>query len=65
MRTYIFTDLERQILSGWLNGEVTLKDIRLQKVLSRVRLFKELAGDVDLYLRVRSRLAESKTAVST
>jgi hypothetical protein len=64
MRSYMFTALERQILSGWLNGEVTLKDIRLQKVLSRVRLFKELAGDVNLYLQVRSRLAESKTAGS-
>jgi len=59
MRSYIFTALERQVLRGWLNGELTLKDVRLQKVLSRVRLFKVLAGDVDLYLKVRSRLAES------
>jgi hypothetical protein len=61
MRSYIFTALERQVLRGWLNGELTLKDVRLQKVLSRVRLFKVLAGDVDLYLKVRSRLAESKS----
>ncbi|MEM2687897.1 MAG: hypothetical protein QW796_06075 [Thermoproteota archaeon] len=61
MRSYIFTELERRILNSWLNGELTLKDIRLQKVLSRVRLFKDLARDVELYLAVRSRLAESKT----
>jgi hypothetical protein len=61
MRSYIFTALERQVLRGWLNGELTLKDVRLQKVLSRVRLFKVLAGDVDLYLKVRSRLAESES----
>ncbi|MCL6578646.1 MAG: hypothetical protein K6T73_04585 [Candidatus Bathyarchaeota archaeon] len=65
MRTYIFTPLERKVLQGWLDGKLTLKDIRLQKTLSRVRLFKELAEDIDLYLAVRSRLAESKTTAST
>jgi hypothetical protein len=53
--------LERQILRGWLKGEITLKDIRLQKVLSRVRLFKTLAGDVELYLAVRKRLGLGET----
>ena len=64
MRSYVFTPLERQILRGWINGNITLKDIRLKKVLSRVRLFKALAADVDLYLAVRRRLAESKDAVT-
>jgi hypothetical protein len=61
MRTYIFTVLERKLLNEWLRGEVTLKDIRLRKILSRIRLFKDLSGDVELYLAVRDRLAESKT----
>ncbi|MEM3697937.1 MAG: hypothetical protein QXQ94_10680 [Candidatus Bathyarchaeia archaeon] len=65
MRTYIFTPLERTVLQGWLDGKLTLKDIRLQKTLSRIRLFKGLAEDVDLYLVVRSRLAESKATAST
>jgi hypothetical protein len=64
MRTYIFTRRERRILNRWLDGDLTLKDIRLQKVLSRVRLFKVLAGDIELYLKVRSRLAEPKTTGS-
>jgi hypothetical protein len=62
MRSYIFTDLERKVLKGWLNGELTLKDIRLQKVLSRIRLFKALASDVELYLAIRRKIAEPKTA---
>jgi hypothetical protein len=62
MRTYIFTALERKILKGWLSGEVRLSDIRLRKILSRIRLFKELASDVELYLAVIRRLAEPKTA---
>ena len=62
MRTYIFTPLEREILRGWLSGDIGLADIRLRKVLSRVRLFEALAGDVDLYSAVRRRLAESEAA---
>jgi hypothetical protein len=65
MRTYVFTELERKVLYRWLDGQLTLKDLRLQKVLSRVRLFKTLATDIDLYVRVRGRLAESERAVPT
>jgi len=61
MRTYIFTALERKILDRWLNGEITLKDIRLRKILSRIRLFTDLSSDVDLYVAVRRGLAESIT----
>jgi len=62
MRTYIFTVLERKILKRWLRGEITLKDVSLRKILSRIRLFTDLSSDVDLYMAVRDRLAESKTA---
>jgi hypothetical protein len=65
MRSYVFTDLERKVLKDWLEGKLTLKDVRLQKVLSRVRLFRTLANDVELYLRVRRRLTKSKAAGST
>ena len=62
MRSYIFTPLERRILEGWLRGEVDSRDVRLRKVLSRVRLFRRLAEDVELYLAVRRRLTEPKPA---
>ena len=62
MRTYIFTELEREILRGWLKGEIDWHDIRLRKILSRIRLFKELSADVELYLAVKRRLAEPKAA---
>ncbi|HDO41891.1 MAG TPA: hypothetical protein ENH03_03210 [Candidatus Bathyarchaeota archaeon] len=61
MRSYIFTDLERKTLRDWLEGRITLKNVRLRKTLSRVRLFKRLSEDVNLYSVVRSRLAESKS----
>ena len=62
MRTYIFTKLEREILRGWLKGEIDWHDIRLRKILSRMRLFKDLSRDVELYLSVKRRLAEPKAA---
>jgi hypothetical protein len=65
MRTYIFTLLEKRVLTEWLNNEVPGGDIRVRKILSRIRLFKNLAGDVDLYLRLKRRLAESEAAAST
>jgi hypothetical protein len=65
MRTYIFTDLERRVLNEWLSGALTQKDMRVQRVLSRVRLFSTLASDIDLFMRVRSRLAKPESAVST
>ena len=65
MRTYIFTPFEKRILMEWLNNEIPSGDIRVRKILSRIKLFNNLAGNVDLYLRVRRRLAESKTAAST
>lgn len=60
MRTYIFTAKERKVIRGFLVGKVVAKDHAVRVIASRVRVFKELAGDVDLYLELRSRLAKSK-----
>jgi len=47
-----------------LDKRIRLKDRRLHVVMSRLRHFKELAQDVELYVRLR-RLAESEGAIST
>jgi len=64
MRSYIFTSRERVLVRKALDKRIRLKDRRLHVVMSRLRHFKELAGDVELYVRLR-RLAESEGAVST
>jgi len=64
MRSYIFTSRERSLVRKVLDKRIRLKDRRLHVVMSRLRHFKELAGDVELYVRLR-RLAESEGAVST
>ena len=64
MRSYIFTGRERVLVRKALDKRIRLKDRKLHVVMSRLRHFKELAGDVELYVRLR-RLAESEGAVST
>jgi len=64
MRSYIFTERERTLILRVLDKRISLKDRSLDVILSRLRHFKELASDVELYMRLR-RLAESKRAIST
>jgi hypothetical protein len=53
MRSYIFTKAERAIVKTFLNGGIERTDARVQVILSRLKAFIDLAGDVDLYLRLR------------
>jgi len=64
MRSYIFTGRERALIRKALDKRIRLKDRRLHVVMSRLRHFKRLAQDVELYVRLR-RLAESEGAFST
>jgi hypothetical protein len=63
MRAYIFTERERAIVERFVNTGERSKGLKM--IVYRVRNFSKLSADVDLYLRLRSRLAESKPAVST
>ncbi|MGB9693743.1 MAG: hypothetical protein ACPLYF_02755 [Fervidobacterium sp.] len=53
MRSYIFTERERQIIRRFLDGMVERDDPLLMVILSRVKRFAELRNDVDLYVRLR------------
>jgi len=64
MRSYIFTSRERSLVRKAIDKRIRLRDRRLHVVMSRLRHFKELAGDVELYIRLR-RLAKSEGAVAT
>jgi len=50
MRSYIFTSVERQRLKRFLAGE---RGKPILNILSRIRVSKDLASDVELYLGVR------------
>jgi len=64
MRSYIFTERERTLIRRTLKKRISLKDRSLDVILSRLRHFRDLAGDVELYIRLR-KLAEAEGAVST
>jgi len=64
MRSYIFTKKERVRIRKALDRRISLRDRSLHVILSRLRHFKDLAGDVELYVRLR-RIAESEGAFST
>ena len=61
MRSYIFTDRERKVIVGFFRGEVKASDDIMRQIVARMRSFRDLAGDVELYLELRRRLAEPKT----
>jgi hypothetical protein len=57
MRTYIFTEKERTAISGFLNGSTPRDDPALMTVIYRIKSFKNLTSDVDLYVRLREAIA--------
>jgi len=61
MRTYIFTELERKTIQRFLNDSISRSDPNLMNILSRIRLFRNLSSDVELYVRLR----EPKSAGAT
>ena len=58
MRSYIFTAKERTVINAFLKGEVPFTDHLLSQIRTRVKQFRGLSGDVELYLRLR----EAETA---
>jgi len=65
MRSYIFTERERTLILRVLDKRISLKDRSLDVILSRLRHFKDLAGDIELYIRLGRALGESEGAIST
>lgn len=62
MRSYIFTAREREVIQAFLKGKIPATGKAIGMIRLRVRTFSKLAGDVDLYLALKRRFAESKTA---
>jgi hypothetical protein len=60
MRSYIFTKKERQIINAFYAGKVVIGDDIMRQVVHRLRTFKDLKRDVELY----ARLTEAVSATS-
>jgi hypothetical protein len=57
MRSYIFTPKEREFIHGFLEGRVRIGEEIMRQIVHRLRTFDDLAGDVELYLRLREAVA--------
>jgi hypothetical protein len=53
MRSYIFTPKEKEVINGFLAGNVKPGDNIMRQLISRMKSFNSLASDVDLYIRLR------------
>ena len=62
MRSYIFTERERKIVTGMLIGEEVSR-VDVAKIMFRFRRFTQLAKDVELYLALR-KFADSEATGS-
>jgi hypothetical protein len=59
MRSYVFTKKERKAISGFLDGSTPRSDPALMTVIYRIKSFRNLASDIDLYVRLRESVAAS------
>ncbi len=57
MRSYIFTSLERETIKGFFEGRVKTGDDVMRQIVVRLKSFRDLASDVDLYLRLREAIS--------
>ena len=65
MRTYIFTARERKVIRAFLDGEIPGTGKAIGMIRLRLKTFKDLAGDVELYLALRRRFAKPVRTVTT
>jgi hypothetical protein len=61
MRSYIFTRKEREAVNGFFTGKVKLGDDIMRQIVSRLRSFDDLSGDVELYARLRKAIETRST----
>jgi len=65
VRTYIFTARERTVIRAFLDGKILGTGKVIGMIRLRIRNFKDLAGDVELYSALRRKFAKPVRAVST
>jgi hypothetical protein len=61
MRSYIFTVKERETINRFFEGKAKLGDDIMREIVWRLRSFKDLASDVELYIRLRKAISTVST----
>jgi hypothetical protein len=58
MRSYIFTEKEKEAISALLNSE-DLPPLKVARLKHRIKTFKTLESDVQLYLKISKKFNQS------
>jgi len=58
MRSYMFTEKERETINAFLRGQA-LPSLTIARLKHRIRSFKQLESDVELYLKIRQKFTQS------
>jgi hypothetical protein len=62
MKSYIFSEHERQLLKGFVRGEVSRSNPTIMQVKSRMKTFALLRQDIELYSILARMFTESEPA---
>jgi hypothetical protein len=57
MYSRIFTAKEREVIGRFFKGEVRAGDDIMRQIVYRIRLFEDLARDVELYTELRKAIS--------
>jgi hypothetical protein len=57
MYSRIFTPKEREVINRFFKGEVRAGDDIMRQIVYRIRLFEDLARDVELYIKLRKTIS--------
>jgi hypothetical protein len=61
MYSRIFTPKEREVINRFFKGEVRAADDIMRQIIYRIRLFEDLARDVELYTKLRKAISTTST----
>jgi hypothetical protein len=62
MRSYIFTDMERRVINRFFEGLVTESEPNMAKIKHRVKYYRQLEKDAELYLKLKERFKQSSSS---
>ena len=62
MRSYIFTDMERRVIDKFSKGLVTESEPNMAKIKHRIKNYRQLEKDAELYLELKERFKQSASS---
>lgn len=62
MRSYIFTKMERHVISRFFDDLLTESETNMAKIKHRVKRYSQLEKDIELYLKLKERFRQPSSS---